>query len=362
MTEAIVSAVVGEAVSRVVSLVTGNFSPQQRTEAKLQRICRLLIRIHSVVEEAKGRQIENQGVLQWLSQLIDGEYEGRYLIDTIGCTSAVGADGEIVDRVLENLQGLSGDLVEFIMLLQGYRPIRQPLATNIFMEGQMFGRHVEKERIINFLLHDGGATVVLWSKHVIGDPGVNIKEPLQLIKRDFGNKRFLMVFEDVDMRKKQMLEELLPSLRCGKKGSKIVFTTNNRRVASIGTVELIILKVLPQPQYWFFFKAHAFRGRDVEENPRLVAAGKAIVRKLNGSFFGAKIVRGLLKDHPDPKFWCKVLRSNIGGLSLLGDGLAYIADLVENLLPKNVDMCHVTISKDQYSQTELARFQDLCDS
>ncbi|GJN35098.1 hypothetical protein PR202_gb23831 [Eleusine coracana subsp. coracana] len=281
--------------------------------------------------------------------------------------SAVGADGEIVDRVLENLQGLSGDLVEFIMLLQGYRPIRQPLATNIFMEGQMFGRHVEKERIINFLLHDGGgksmgqlavlpivgdigvgkttlvqhacddprvrnhfflimlfnftctyaiatseATVVLWSKHVIGDPGVNIKEPLQLIKRDFGNKRFLMV--------------------------------------------------LPQPQYWFFFKAHAFRGRDVEENPRLVAAGKAIVRKLNGSFFGAKIVRGLLKDHPDPKFWCKVLRSNIGGLSLLGDGLAYIADLVENLLPKNVDMCHVTISKDQYSQTELARFQDLCDS
>ncbi|GJN35097.1 hypothetical protein PR202_gb23830 [Eleusine coracana subsp. coracana] len=86
MTEAIVSAVVGEAVSRVVSLVTGNFSPQQRTEAKLQRICRLLIRIHSVVEEAKGRQIENQGVLQWLSQLIDGEYEGRYLIDTIGCS------------------------------------------------------------------------------------------------------------------------------------------------------------------------------------------------------------------------------------------------------------------------------------
>jgi hypothetical protein len=332
---------------------------------------------------------------------------------------ALAAGESEIDRVLESLQGVSSDLAEFIMLLQGYQTIRRPLATNIFLEGQMFGRHVQKERIINFLLHDSGgdltgelgvlpivgdiavgkttlvqhacvdprvrnhfpvimlfsfsctyaiatgeATVVLKSKHVItGGSGIDMKDPLQSIKRGFGNKRFLMVFEDVDMRKKQMLEqELLPSLRCGTKGSKIIFTTNNRRVASMGTVEPIILKVLPHPEYWFFFKAHAFAGRDVEENPRLVAAGKAIARKLNGSFFGAKIIGGLLKDHPNPKFWCKVMRSNIGGLSLLGDGIAYIADLAQNLLPNHVDICHVTISKDRYSSlTELTRFRDLCE-
>ncbi|TVU50430.1 hypothetical protein EJB05_01801, partial [Eragrostis curvula] len=403
MTEAIVSAVVGEAISRVISLVTGSFSHQQSTEAKLQRICRLLIRVHSVVEEAKSRQIENPGVLQWLADLIAGEYEGRYLLDTIRCSehdqlvddeedneeqglnkvsfpqsasstlslfnpakrvriaasavksvllrrAALGACSEI-DRVLDTLQGASGDLAEFIMLIQGYHPVRRPLATNIFIEGQMFGRHVEKEMIVNFLLHDNGAsstehqlgvlpvvgvigsgrrpcyviatrddaTVVLRSKHVIGDAGTSLKDPFQLIKRDFHNKRFLMVFEDVEMRKKRMLEELLPSLRYGTKGSKVIFTTNNRRVASIGTVEPIVLKVLPHPEYWFFFKAHAFAGTDVEENPQLVAVGKAIARKLNGSFFGAKIVGGLLKDHPDPKFWCKVLRSNIGKLARFKD-------------------------------------------
>ncbi|GJN12840.1 hypothetical protein PR202_ga31154 [Eleusine coracana subsp. coracana] len=280
------------------------------------------------------------------------------------CQRAPG--GDEIDRVLESLQRASSDLAEFIMLLQGYQPIRRPLATNIFLEGHMFGRHVEKERIINFLLHDSGGnsreqlgvlpivgdigvgkttlvqhacddprvrnhfpiimlfnfscnyaiatsatSVVLRSKHVIGDDGMNMKDPLQLIKRDFGNKRFLMVFEDVDMRKKQMLEQLLPSLKCGMKGSKIIFTSNNRHVASMGTTEPIVLKVLPQPEYWFFFKAHAFAGRNVEENPTLVAAGKAIARKLNGSFFGAKIVGGLLKDHPDSKFWCKANGVNL---------------------------------------------------
>ncbi|KAL6622888.1 hypothetical protein ACP70R_032767 [Stipagrostis hirtigluma subsp. patula] len=454
MAEAIVSAIVGDAVSRVISLLAGRFTNQASTEAKLRRICHMLVRIHSVVEEAKGRQIENHGTLQWLSELIDGEYEGRYLLDTIGCSelddnergeqvvlpqasalslfnpakrmriaacavksalllrSDPGVDD--IDRVLEILQGVSGDLREFIMLLQGCQPIRRPLATSIFVDGQMFGRHVEKERIINFLLHESGERTaeeldvlpifgdigvgkttlvqhacddarvrshfplimlfnftctyavatngepaVLWSKHVIGD-AENLTDPLQLVKENLCNKRFLLVFEDVDMHKKQKLEELLPSLRCAPKGSKIIVTTNNRRVAGIGTVEPIILKVLPCPEYWFFFKAHAFAGRDVEENPRLVAAGKAIAKKLNGSFFGAKIVGGLLRDHPDPKFWCKVLRSNIGGLSLLGDGLGYIADLSQNLLPSRVNVYQVSISKQPCpTQTELARFQNL---
>jgi hypothetical protein len=64
----------------------------------------------------------------------------------------LGADE--IDRVLESLQGISAHLGEFIMLLQGYQQIRRPLPTNIFVDGQMFGRHVEKERIINFLLHE----------------------------------------------------------------------------------------------------------------------------------------------------------------------------------------------------------------
>jgi GTPase SAR1 family protein len=277
----------------------------------------------------------------------------------------------------------------------------------------MFGRHVEKERIINFLLHNGAGklgvlpivgdmgvgkttlaqhvcddervrshfpiimysrfsctlvmargetTFVLESKHALGDVKQFI-ESVHGLKENYLTKRFLIVFEDVDMPKKQMLEELLPILRQhGKHGSKVIIITSNRDVVSnMGTVQLINLKVMPHPEYWFFFKAHTFAGRDVEEDPRMVAAGKAIARKLNGSFFGAKIVGAVLKARPDPRFWCKVLRSNIGGMSLLGDGMGYISDLAQNLLPSHAGMCELTISKNPFtSQTELASFDDLC--
>jgi hypothetical protein len=172
-----------------------------------------------------------------------------------------------------------------------------------------------------------------------------------------------MVFEDVDMHKKKMLEELLPSLRRhGKQGSKIIVTTNNMRVAaSMGTVAPIRLKVLPHPEYWFFFKAHAFAATDVEENPRLLAVGRAISRKLNRSFFGAKIVGGVLRAHPNLQLWCNILRRDIGGLSLLGDGLGYIADLAENLLPSHVSMRQLIITKKPFRSTQpkFAMFHDM---
>ena len=441
MADAIISAIIGDVVSRAISLLVGRFSNQESTEDKLQRISHLLIRIHSVVEEAKGRQISNHGTFQWLSELIDSEYQGFYLLDSIrcgnqeaercdhkvnpqvstlslfnpakrvrvaGCTmrSSYSWDHDLsvdeINRVLKRLQGMSCDLMEFIMLLQNYQPIRRPLGTNIFREGQMFGRHVEKERIINFLLHeDDQSTGELGVLPIVGGNGVgkttlvqhacddarvrnhfpvilmynfsctyDIKksegtpnDPLGYVKRNsFCDKRCLMVFEDVDMHRKQILEEFLQSLRCSKEGSKIIITTISQRIANIGTVEPIILTALPCPEYWFFFKAHAFAGRDVEDSPRLMAAGKEIARKLNGSFIGAKMVGGVLRDHPDPKFWCNVLRSNIGGMYQIGGVISYMSDIAGNLLPGHVDMCRVTISKDPFppETTELARFKDLC--
>ncbi|XP_044439281.1 uncharacterized protein [Triticum aestivum] len=451
MAELIISAVVGDMVGRVISLLAGRFKGQGCTDAKLRRICHMLVKVHSAVEEAKGRQITNCGTLEWLSELNDGVYQGRYLLDTVQCRDQELEDehadkvvgqpfslsllnpakrvrvaacavksllsrhdvgvGEDMDRVVEILETVSSDLKEFMMLLRNCQPIHRPLATNIFVEGQMFGRHVEKQRIINFLLHDGGpstgekvgvlpivgdigvgkttlaqhvcddervrshfpiilysnllytramargeAALVLGSRHTVRDAKEFI-ESLHVLKQKYFTKRFLMVFEDVDADKKQLLEEILLILRHGKHGSRIIITTNSRAIAaSMGTVQPISLKVMPHQEYWFFFKAHAFAGRDVEEDPRMLAEGKAIARKLNGSFFGAKIIGGVLKAHPNPQFWRRVVRSNIGGLSLLGDGIEYIADLTENLLPIGADMCKVTISKSPYpSQTELAR-------
>nr|CAB3461998.1 unnamed protein product [Digitaria exilis] len=393
MADAIISAIIGDVVSRAISLLVGRFSYKESTQDKLQRISQLIIRIHSVIEEAKGRQISNHGTLQWLSELIHSEYQSFYLLDSIRCgdKEAERCDDKVhlqvsnlslfnpakrvrvaprctmrgayswrdnlsvdeIDRVLQRLQVMSCDLTEFIMLLQNCQPISRPIATNIFRDGQMFGRHVDKERIINFLLHeDDQSTEELGVLPIVGGNEIgkttlvqyacddarvrnhfpvimlynfsctyDVKknegtpsEPLEYVQNNsFSDKRCLMVFEDVNMQRKQILKELLQSLSRYKEGSKVIITTNSKRVANIGTVEPIILTALPCPEYWFFFKAHAFAGRDIQDNPRLISAGKEIARKLKGSFFGAKIVGGVLRDNPDPKFWCKILQSNIGG-------------------------------------------------
>ncbi|OQU79253.1 hypothetical protein SORBI_3008G119700 [Sorghum bicolor] len=355
MADTIISAIISDLVSRAISILIGRFSNQESTEDRLQRMRYLVIRIHSVVEEAKGRQISNHGTLQWLSELIDVEYQGCYLLESVG----YGGGKQEVERDDDD------------------------------DDDKMFGRHVEKEKIINFLLHEddqlgvlpivggsgvGKTTLVQYAcddtrvrSHfpvimlyclsstygVKNNEGTSSNDPLELVQSNTTfrgeQKRCLVIFEDVEMHKKQILEEFFRSPRSSNVGMiKMIITTNNPRVANIvGTVEPIMLKVLQCPEYWFFFKAHAFAGRDVEENPRLISAGKAIARKLNGSFFGAKIVGGVLRDHPDARHWCEVLRSNIiEEMCPLSDGMNYISDLADNLLPDHVDMWKVTLSKD----------------
>jgi hypothetical protein len=68
-----------------------------------------------------------------------------------------GADGVTTERlanVVEELKTLTRDYMrEFIMLVKGYpRRVHRPVATTPYMDRCVFGRHVEKERIVNFLL------------------------------------------------------------------------------------------------------------------------------------------------------------------------------------------------------------------
>ena len=77
MAEVIFSAVVGDMVGRMISLLAGQFKGQQCTEAKLRKICHMLVKVYSGVAEGKGRQFTNYVTLEWLSELIDSVYQGR---------------------------------------------------------------------------------------------------------------------------------------------------------------------------------------------------------------------------------------------------------------------------------------------
>ncbi|CAL5093797.1 unnamed protein product [Urochloa decumbens] len=455
MAEAVISAVIGEMVSRAISIVIGRSTGQESTNnVKLRRIRYTLIKIGSVVEEAMGRQITNHGTLEWLSELINGMYQGRYFLDISkdGLLDRVDVDDNKdrphpfllssfspvkrlrisarsiktlfshddnileINNILANLQSLSVGMTEFVMVIESCPPILKPLRTNLYVDCEMFGRHVEREQVINFLLHKGNPSerkldvlpiignigvgkttlvqhvcddvrvsshfsliflsdsfsltvmdncdtrIALNCKYSTGNLG-NLNEPLQTFKHKLINKRFLMVFDNVDPEKKQMLQVLLSNLKSCKPGSKIIVTSAQNHSASIGTVQPIKLKNLPCEKFWFYFKALAFPDADFEENfPRMAAIGMAIAKKLNGSFFGAKIIGALLKVHPNIQFWTEALRSSIWDLPVLGSSLPYISDFTNYFLSRQVSTCHVNMhtSKTYFENRALSTLQDVC--
>ncbi|XP_040376872.1 putative disease resistance RPP13-like protein 3 [Oryza brachyantha] len=173
-----------------------------------------------------------------------------------------------------------------------------------------------------------------------GDGG----ETLSLLERKLRGVRFLAVFDNVDARRRRVIDAIMPALRRGRRGSKVIVTSRDaQHVAGLATTEPIALRPPPLPEYWFFFKAHAFAGADAEADPRLVAVGQAIAKRLRlaASFFGGKMLAALLRSRPDPRFWRTVLSSGAADLPCLGFDDA----VAGSLFPPHVTFRSVTMSR-----------------
>uniref|UniRef100_A0ACD5Z0L5 Uncharacterized protein n=1 Tax=Avena sativa TaxID=4498 RepID=A0ACD5Z0L5_AVESA len=320
-------------------------------------------------------------------------------------------DADELDAVLANLERVAGGLTEFIMLLQMCPPApHRPLpVTGMYADSLMFGRHAERRRVLDFLLRDdesgepavaelgtlpiigapglGRTTLV---QHVCEDPAVRRRfslvimldfhcmslmatgetelllrslfapsassvlssgdgeKKLSLLERKLRGERFLAVFDNVDTRRRLVVDAIMPTLRrAGRRGSKVIVTsTDAELVAGLGTVVPIELRPLPREEYWFFFRAHAF-GDGAEPDPQLAAAGQAIAKKLRGSFLGGKIVGALLRSRPDAGLWRSVLNSSSVSVAdvscCLGNG-SYVETVAGELLPPHVTVSCVTVS------------------
>ncbi|XP_062202000.1 uncharacterized protein LOC133904518 [Phragmites australis] len=225
---------------------------------------------------------------------------------------------------------------------------KRDLFDNVVKEYLEYPRNMSERQTIAalnacYLMANSDSRIVQQSKFIVGDMR-NLDEQLHVLKRTFRVNRFLIVLENVDLHNMQMLQIALQTQQCEKKGSKITVTSNKNRVTSIGTAKPVKLKILPLVEYWFFFRAHAFAGADMQQSPRLVAMGRKIYMGLQGSFFDAKIVGTMLRTHPTAKLWSKFLRNVIGELSLFGDGLGYMYDVAETILPNHARVWHVAAS------------------
>ncbi|KAL6845058.1 hypothetical protein ACP4OV_024553 [Aristida adscensionis] len=394
--EAILSAIVSDLLSRAVSMVIHRYRQSSGAEHKLQQLQSVLLRIDAMVEEAEGRHITNQAMLRQLDMLMQGMYGGHYMLDTFRYTGH-GVDGEVrggrrrtvplsrlgsakrrvfvpgnggtgelqssaldaesvrkLEKMLGDLEMMIGDMEEFAMFLEGYpRIFRQPRSTYLILDRVMFGRHMEKETIINFLLcseaaGDGrpgvlpitGAARVGKStlvEHVILDERVRghfasivhftgdelgagagnmaafrssgVIKHQDVTAPSCGSGRSLAVIELSGDMDEETWRRLYSSATTNMvHGSKIIITSRSDNIVTLGTSQAVRLKLLPQEAYWYFFKSLAFGAENPDDHPELASMGMEIAVLLNGTFLGANIVGSLMRDDLSAPFWRKVLQ------------------------------------------------------
>ncbi|RVW67003.1 putative disease resistance RPP13-like protein 1 [Vitis vinifera] len=139
---------------------------------------------------------------------------------------------------------------------------------------------------------------------------------LQLkLKGSLGDKKFLLVLDDVWEKGCSEWDRLRIPLLAAGKGSKVVVTTRNTKVAAVmqAVHPHYLLGELSAEDCWSLFKKLAFENGDSTAFPQLESIGRKIVAKCQGLPLAVKALGSLLYSKVEKGEWEEILESEIWG-------------------------------------------------
>ncbi|KAL6641602.1 hypothetical protein ACP70R_019783 [Stipagrostis hirtigluma subsp. patula] len=387
--EVAISAISGEILSRLISFLIKKYADRSCLEEKLERLQHLLLRVHTVVEEAEGRYIANSFMLVQLRMLVDGMYQGYHVLDTFrfkpfeeiplqnqvtnssalstpikrtraasgGMRTGISVNHEL-QAALENLETIVANMTEFVILLGGCKQMhKRPYDTYLYIDNFMFSRLVEKQQLISVLLQDNyrvGAPAVV---PVIGAYRV-------------GKKSLQQLFANVD--DSEWAKFYSATSRMGT-GSKVVIISRFQEISRFGTVKPIHLRSLSQAEFAYLFKVLSFGATNPESHPQLVSIGMEIATMLRGLLLVGNMFADLLRKNQNIQFWFHMLKrfknSVERNMSMFGDHpkklleRGHPTDITMLVAPAAASLQLITPSRDESSfrKKELpkVKFRDL---
>ncbi|KAK3159989.1 hypothetical protein QOZ80_1BG0053850 [Eleusine coracana subsp. coracana] len=368
--DALVSAVASDLIGRLISFLVGKYQESSAADISdtIVRLQRALLRARVVVEEAEGRQIANRAMLQQLSQLRRQLCRAAYALDAFMWRDDRRSRGTVMSRrsrssqtirlilpppssvdddvlsvMVESLEAALRNMREFVVLLNGCpRVSRQPYSAYLFMESCMFGRQMEKEAIVSFLLqpardlavlpiigpHDVGKRTLV--EHVCLDERVRVRftEIHRLSSHDLRSPehhywslfdftaRSLTVIDiintdaDAEESWRTFHSAILRRRTHGGRGSKIIVIGRTEAHLSLGTVPPLRLHPPHREELWYFFRALAFGAADPDDRPDLVPIAMALCERMTvfATFIAANIIAALLRADLSACSWRHVLK------------------------------------------------------
>ncbi|CAL4991893.1 unnamed protein product [Urochloa decumbens] len=389
--ETTISAITSDLISRVVSYLIKKCLDRPAIDENLERLQQLLLRIHAVIVEADGRYITNSRMLMQLKFLVASMYQGYYMLDNFryrslawsfiheeSTTSSIPlkrsrtipgilrnfAESNNLQCVVENLEDAVANLSEFVMLLGGCeRMCRRPYDAYLYVDNFMFGRHVEKQQVMNFLLSAPGCHGAPMVLPVIGGCRVGKKTLVSHVcKNDhvrshfssilfvhgdsigrmdhvkFSTERTLVVAEfvkDVDDDRWVKFYSTIAE------GSRVIIISRIQNLARFGTVKPFVLGSLSREEYRYLFKMLAFGSADEKDYPNLASVANELAVVLNGSLVAANAIADLLRRNLDIQFWLRILRRFKG---MVDYNLSKYGDHPKNILDNECPIDITTLS------------------
>jgi hypothetical protein len=121
----LVPAIIGDIISRSVSFAIEKYWQPPDAENNLERLNQLLLRAHTIVEEAEGRLSNNREMLQQLGLLIEGMHRGHCMLDNLKCQALQEERGD--EQEVSHFSGLS--LFSAAKCLRLYKNYRKTMMT-----------------------------------------------------------------------------------------------------------------------------------------------------------------------------------------------------------------------------------------
>ncbi len=219
------------------------------------------------------------------------------------------------------------------------RILRQPYNTYLFMERCMFGWHMEKDHIIDFLMQPsifslevlpiigpqeiGKKTLV---EHVLNEEMVKRKfsciiclnsdglrnllgdgSPIEQNNLIYSNGKCLIVVElqhDNDLIAWRRFQSSLSMIKFV---SKVILISSVQGVSRLGTTQALRLKKMRKDEFWYFFKTLSFGSTNPDEHKELIPIAMKIAVLINRDFIGAHVFSRLLRTNRNAQFWRRML-------------------------------------------------------
>ncbi|PVH39074.1 hypothetical protein PAHAL_5G428000 [Panicum hallii] len=355
--DVVVSAVAADLVGRLIAFLVRKYQEPGAAE-DAARLRRALLRAGAVVEEAEGRQIANRAVLLQLDQLRREMCRGAYELDVDALRRRAGdprkrhataerrtfsrlrlGTGGGLSAVVESLEAALCDMRELVVLFGCCpRVARQPYSAYLLMESCMFGRQVEKEQIIGFLLQPSQDLDVL---PIVGPREVGKRTLVEHVCLDERVRKHFAKIHRLDLRSYDLEHHHLSLIdgterslivadlagggageeeerwrrfhasvrRRAHGGSKIILISRAGAHAGLGTAPPLRLRAPRREELWYFFRALAFGGADPEGRPELLRVAMALFAGIHDpvTFAAAGTIAASLRADLSARSWRRVL-------------------------------------------------------